>query len=397
MDQKTVLIIAGLETEQDYYRPLIEATLKRAREKRQLIDICVLDLHRWSGGQNKINLRIDREEALARNLSNLPILHDPSYIEVDRFTDGGVKQGMLPLSKVSVAWYLRQNRPKQEDPTPIELLPALLTEYRDKKVSAEDTLAKILAASEAWNQQDQERRVRWMTEDESLSALLALAGELSRLGCRWVNHHKPAGEITQEKTRQLTAARDLGILIPEFTVSNDRREILEFCGRMGGHVALKSLTPYPRYLQTGEVLLTKKLSYDQLHRAGAELNAAPCYFQQWIEKRHEHRTLVLIGKEPCVLSCKRYVEGEIDSRGANFKKLPPERQPKPSELPQELQKGLIELQKGFGLNYGIMDIVETSDGKLYFLEDNPAGQWQDWFVPAGVAFPEAVADMLLSI
>jgi glutathione synthase/RimK-type ligase-like ATP-grasp enzyme len=66
-------------------------------------------------------------------------------------------------------------------------------------------------------------------------------------------------------------------------------------------------------------------------------------------------------------------------------------------LPEDIEKKLLQLTAYFGLNYGAIDIIVTPDGRHVFLEINPVGEffWLELFAPY---FPisQAIAEILLT-
>ena len=45
------------------------------------------------------------------------------------------------------------------------------------------------------------------------------------------------------------------------------------------------------------------------------------------------------------------------------------------ELPESINKYILEYVNKLNMPFGAMDLIESSDGQWYFLECNPNGQW----------------------
>ena len=67
----------------------------------------------------------------------------------------------------------------------------------------------------------------------------------------------------------------------------------------------------------------------------------------------------------------------------------------PYALPPEVERGLLEVMDRLGLDYGAADFIVTPDGRVVFLEVNPAGEFF-WLQRApGLPIAEALAEVLL--
>jgi glutathione synthase/RimK-type ligase-like ATP-grasp enzyme len=67
------------------------------------------------------------------------------------------------------------------------------------------------------------------------------------------------------------------------------------------------------------------------------------------------------------------------------------------DLPQIIEKQLLELMTYFGLNYGAIDMIVTPDERYIFLEINPVGEffWLELYPPH---FPisQAITEILVN-
>ena len=67
---------------------------------------------------------------------------------------------------------------------------------------------------------------------------------------------------------------------------------------------------------------------------------------------------------------------------------------RPIELPAELARRLLALQRRLGLAYGAIDLRRRRDGRWAFLEVNPAGQWLQFEAATGLPITAALAALL---
>lgn len=65
------------------------------------------------------------------------------------------------------------------------------------------------------------------------------------------------------------------------------------------------------------------------------------------------------------------------------------------ETPGEVRCGVLAYLREFGLTFGAIDFSVTPDGRWWFLECNPAGQWGWIAEQTGLPIAEAIADELV--
>lgn len=63
------------------------------------------------------------------------------------------------------------------------------------------------------------------------------------------------------------------------------------------------------------------------------------------------------------------------------------------DFPVELKAKCIEIVKALGLKYGAFDFMLDKDGKYWFLEVNPNGQWGFVEIEAGIPVSEGFAEL----
>ena len=98
----------------------------------------------------------------------------------------------------------------------------------------------------------------------------------------------------------------------------------------------------------------------------------PVLFQQFIHKQFDIR-VVIFGKKVFAFEIHSQENklSELDFRGVSPNFLKHELH----QLPSEIENFILLFAKAQGLVSCSLDLVLTNDGKYYFLENNPNGQW----------------------
>jgi MvdC family ATP-grasp ribosomal peptide maturase len=211
-------------------------------------------------------------------------------------------------------------------------------------------------------------------------------------GARWVND--PVRERAAEnKLLQLRAAREAGLDIPPTLLTNDPASARAFYEAEDGRVVAKLLRPLsvsmneaPFFVYTSDVGAADIEALDSLRHC-------PAVFQRKIEKRRELRVACVAG---------RLFAGALDA-GGSARGRTDWRLAEPSEcswsrasLDAPTAARLGTLMRRLGLAYGAIDLIETPDGRLVFLEVNPGGEWGMLEHDLGLPISEAIADALLN-
>jgi hypothetical protein len=195
----------------------------------------------------------------------------------------------------------------------------------------------------------------------------ALFGQLLALDAIWVNDpyaNKRAGH----KVLQLNTAKQIGFSVPETLVSNDPERVIEFVTRLGECV-YKPLTW--GVVGTGDgstaAIYASVIGSKQL--APESIRLCPGIYQQTIQKARELR-VTCMGNELHAVSIEGSLSVGIDIRREmiNLPHMLFDLDSNTTELCQRLRNS-------FGLLYCAIDLVQDTDGKIWFLEVNPNGQW----------------------
>jgi glutathione synthase/RimK-type ligase-like ATP-grasp enzyme len=208
----------------------------------------------------------------------------------------------------------------------------------------------------------------------------ALAGLWAVLDCYWMNH-PVAIQSASYKFEQLKRARDHGFTIPDTIITTSLDEAREFVFRQANCTAVyKILTASSVVLQQSirqrqdspaELSVTTTAITEQTMRDLKTLGPAPCQFQQFLRKRREYRVTV-IGDEVFAVCLE---PNEIDATTTDWRPLAYSAPMRQVVLPPALESRCHDYVHGYGLTFGALDLVETVNGELFFLELNPAGQF----------------------
>lgn len=215
-----------------------------------------------------------------------------------------------------------------------------------------------------------------------------LASALYSLGERWLN--SPLAILAAEnKARQLSTACNLGFSVPDTLITNDLSRAQHFLS--GGTVVAKPIRE--ALLEDNEearVIFTSRV--DKLVETDdARVAAAPVIYQREIQKRSDIRATVIGDVVYAVeIFSQEHDETKTDWRRGSRPDLPH----KAHELPDELSGKCVHLVRTLGLRFGAVDLVLGQDGRYWFLEVNPNGQWAWIESRTGLPLSRAIVDEL---
>ncbi len=195
------------------------------------------------------------------------------------------------------------------------------------------------------------------------------------------------------KPVQLVEARRLGLRTPRTLLTNDPQAARDFCRGVGSDVIVKPLQALG-IREEGErrAMFSSRLSPDDVEALDT-LQDCPLMFQEEIAKSFEVRAVVVGGRVLAAsVDSQAVPEGESDWRRAGGAL---DEHWSPHELPEEVQRSLVELVRGRGLHYGAADLAVDRDGEYVFFEVNPAGEWLWLEQLLAIGIPDAIADLLL--
>jgi len=237
------------------------------------------------------------------------------------------------------------------------------------------------------------RRPRPYVLDEALSPAYAsyatvqvhaaLSGAWGSLRAGWMNEPW-ADERASHKPAQLAAAEAAGLAVPPTLISCVPEDARAFLVEQGDRpVIQKPLRPTEASWRPTRFVTAADL--DRL----ADLRLAPAILQAYVAGTDVRVTAV----------AGRLFATAIDARETgspqDFRPVYAQSRVSACRLPAEVESGVVALVAALGLRYAAIDFRRTDDGRYYFLESNPAGQWLFLEDRTGQPITRAVAEALV--
>lgn len=203
-----------------------------------------------------------------------------------------------------------------------------------------------------------------------------LSGLLHGIDAYWMSH--PAAiRASQWKGEQLARAARFGFRVPPSLITSSKAAVLAFRDAVGGDIVFKTMES--PFLAADEVddeeriangIATTRIDADheQMLDAVGEL---PCFFQQYIPKRHEIRATI-IGER--LFAAKINSQDDVRTQ-VDFRNYDAPVRYEATQLPDELERRCLDYVHSYGLNYGAIDLIVDEAGEYVFLENNPGGQF----------------------
>lgn len=206
---------------------------------------------------------------------------------------------------------------------------------------------------------------------------------------RWLN--SPFAILrAEDKPRQLAAARAAGMATPSTLVGNDFARAVDFVGR-----APSVAKPLRHALvddgALGSVIFTSRLHHSLADTDAAAVRRAPVIWQHEVPKRADVRAIVVDHAVFATrIGSQEREETAVDwRRGADL-----DLAHEPMDLPAAEAVGCVAVTAALGLRFAAIDLVEDREGRLWFLEANPNGQWGWIEQRTGARIAAAIADAL---
>jgi len=177
-------------------------------------------------------------------------------------------------------------------------------------------------------------------------------------GGKWISSPR-ATEFASNKINQLAAAHKCGFRVPDTLISQFPEEVSQFNDRHNGRIIIKPVAGTP-----GPLLFTQFIRQEHL-AATESIKACPTIYQEFIPGTRHIR-----------LNCfgQKSFAGLIESENLDWRpnlNVPITRWTVPDKLHKQIRQVLDLL----GLEMGIVDLKESSQGELVWLEVNPQGQF----------------------
>ncbi|MER6525352.1 ATP-grasp ribosomal peptide maturase [Streptomyces sp. NPDC001508] len=213
-------------------------------------------------------------------------------------------------------------------------------------------------------------------------ARYGLGGVLASLpGCRYVNHPHRVGDA-EFKPSGLTAAIGAGFHVPPSLITSSPDAARAFIKRHAA-VIYKPLWN-PAYLIDG-VSSVVKVAEVTPEDIDDRVAGTAHLFQQLVPKTADVRVTVIGSRVFCVRIDSDLLDWRTDYSRLSYT---------PVEPPPGIEQALHRYLDHFGLVFGAFDFCVGEDGRWWFLECNPSGQWY-WLEPeTGLPMCSALVDLL---
>lgn len=227
-------------------------------------------------------------------------------------------------------------------------------------------------------------------EHAHMEARLGLGGVLVSLPALSVNHPNRSADAMYKPLQLVTAAR-CGLDVPATLIANDQTAALRFSRTTSGGVVHKTLGSNS-FVENSKlrVAYTHRLSREDLaDLRGVDVTAHQ--IQQWVEKRHEARVVVVGERMFAIAIHARSVATRVDWR-VDFDALDYE----VVDPPPDVQDGITAYMNAMGLAFAAFDFIVKPCQKWIFLESNSTGQYGWLEDVTGVSITSAMVDLLAS-
>ncbi|MFB7908814.1 ATP-grasp ribosomal peptide maturase [Kitasatospora sp. NPDC056076] len=213
-------------------------------------------------------------------------------------------------------------------------------------------------------------------------ARYGLGGVLASLpGCLYVNHPHRIGDA-EFKPSGLAAAAAADFRVPPTLVTSEPDAAREFIRRHGAVIHKPLSAPLYR---VGGVSCTVEVAEVAADEIDGSVAGTAHLFQQRIDKQADVRVTV-IGDQvfPVRIDCD-LLDWRTDYSRLTYSVV---------ALPSGIGEALHAYLARFGLVFGAFDFAVDRQGRWWFLECNPSGQWY-WLEPeTGLPMLAAMADLL---
>ena len=211
------------------------------------------------------------------------------------------------------------------------------------------------------------------------SDILAIIDGLANRFCGVVLTKPYLLRQAENKIFQLIYAKSHSILMPKSFIGNN-----DYWKCINDQRIIKPISVGKIETSSGIAIIQTNLMHENDSYDSPELT--PVYIQEYIKKSFEVRITVV---DDDFFAVKIVSDNMIDWRAGN------NNQYEIIDIPIEIKKCIKMMMKDFQLRFGAIDYIVDVDGKWYFLEINPNGQWQWLECILGLSISDSIMNMLL--
>lgn len=192
----------------------------------------------------------------------------------------------------------------------------------------------------------------------------------------------------------LMKARNIGLKIPDTILTNSKKELMAFKAKHEQIISKMNHLLVGSNDEGSEMIhsYTERISNEFIETLADHF--FPSSFQKEITKTIEIRSFYLDGQFYSIaMFTQKNPQTTIDSRRYDYTN--PIRRV-PYQLPPKIEDLLDQLMQSIPLNTASIDLIKGTDGKFYFLELNPVGQFGQTSDVGNYYLPKKVAEFLIS-
>lgn len=211
------------------------------------------------------------------------------------------------------------------------------------------------------------------------------------IGDRWFSHPDDI-LLAENKPRQLRLAHEIGFNIPETVITNDIDSVKEISEKF--HLVAKPLKQALIESEDANKVIFTSIIETLSDEDRNSISVCPVIFQRHIPKKTDIRVTVVGNQVFAVaIHSQETHETKVDwRRGSN-----PDLRHEVVNLPDEVSEKCIRIVQRQSLRFGAIDMVRDLDGKFWFLECNPNGQWAWIENRTGLPIAAAITDELIRL
>lgn len=196
----------------------------------------------------------------------------------------------------------------------------------------------------------------------------------------WVNH--PRDNAAATKPAQLACAAAFGLDVPETLITNDPDAAREFTSRFP--CVTKTFAGAPQLRPGDTIAYSIQTLPVTPQEIDGSVSATAHLFQRRVQAAHDVRITVVADQVFAASADTVRLDWRVDTT-SNWRAV---------ELPARIVLAVRHLTARFGLRYAALDFAVDHDGRWWFYELNPNGQFGFIQQATGQPIAEAIADVL---